>query len=1038
MNILHITDFHYNADTRIMSKIIPSMIACLKSSGKQIDFILFTGDLVFNGSNAKHFEEAKNALFQKLCTDLSVPAENVIFCPGNHDIDRNQIRYAHDTYIKTKISNNNDLNLLYNGKSEDKFILDDLLSPLTNYKDFLTSYHQEDGNNIYGKLYSIHYRIYKKQKIAYVCLYTPWLSNIDKSGGKNDSGNLLIPTAVFSEIENAIDTNANKRIILMHHPISFLRDFNAYEVENEIYDNYNMLFSGHVHKISNVARNNGNNGIYEHTAKASLSEKEILGCTFIENDDIEDNKFSIYEITYIKDSNECHFGSPLEVSIPIGAEKENLNKIRKKIYQKVDIERENANNLLLIKQDDGGQDFLNTYNSPLIRSSKENSSSQTLNPLISLDYIYSTENHLIILGKDKCGKTSLLRRVQLEYLMNFTNYNRIPLFLDAKQEEHIIDDKYDITTKLRNYLEVNTKDTEKLLLSDHLVLLVDNYRPGTAMSNFMEKFCSTHPQTLIIAAGEDAISSTYEIGNISFGETRRLELFYFNDLRRKEIIQYTDRQLATEAKKKQIQEKILKLCKQMELPYNYWTISLFLLIHHKASDAYSKNLYAILDICVDEIFNKKKILLEKWPITYPQLKNICAQLSTFLFKNHEGSVYSAPKRDIIKFLKEVISKNRRYAVSAEEIFNFFVSCGLLKLCTNDYYVFRLNGFFEYFLAYQMTQDEGFKTEILSDEKKYLAFKNQLEIYSGLKNTDSDFLKFVFVKTNSKVQPLFAGYNENKDIELIEKIKIPETIERESRMLSVNSLTSIQAADVEDLTEESSSLNSEVHLMVDIDPSENNIDVLGRYLSILSRVFKNVDQVNDKIIDPVVVFKKIISYYCDFSFFVIEELSKKTKSSLANADFINIEEEEAFRLLKMMSNFSPLIAQMEVYDGIGHFSMENMVRDEINELKKNSSNNQYKLFILYFFLFDLSLDNRNSLMDEVISLINMPLLRYMMNLKFNYYLAFKSDGNSTLQNVLSQKIRTVRLLIDNKTDSSSIDGSISGMKKDALINRQRTK
>lgn len=1038
MNILHITDFHYNADKRIMNKIIPSMIHCLKDSGKKIDFILFTGDLVFNGSNVRHFEEAKLALFQGLCTSLNVAEKNVIFCPGNHDIDREQIRHSHDTYIKSKILNNHDVNQLYNGKSEDKFILDDLLKPLTNYNAFLESYHSPDENNIYGKLYSIHYRMYQGHKNAFICLYTPWLCNLDKSGGANDYGNLLIPTSVFSEIEKTLAGDIEKRIILMHHPISFLRDFNAYEVENEIYDNYNMLFSGHVHKMSNVTRNNGNNGIYEHTSKASLSEKEILGCTFIENDDIEDNKFSVYEITYIKDSDECHFGSPLQVSIPVGSEKENLNKIRKKIYQKVGVELENANNLLLIKQDDGGQDFLNSYNPPLIRSSKEDSSSQTLSPLIPLYSIFSTENHLIVLGKDKCGKTSLLRRIQLEYLMNFTNYNRVPLFLDAKQEEPIIDDKYDITSKLRNYLEINTKDTEKLLISERLVLLIDNYRPGTAMSNFLEIFCSNHPDTLIIAAGEDAISSTYEIGNISFGESRGLDLFYFNDLRRKEIIQYTDRQLATEVKKKQIQDKILKLCKQMELPYNYWTISLFLLIHHKASDAYSKNLYAILDICVDEIFNKKKILLEKWPITYAQLKNICAQLAMFLFENYEGSVYSAPKREIIDFLTGLFSKNRRYSVSAEDIFNFFVSCGLLKLCPNDFYVFRLNGFFEYFLAYQMTQDERFKSEIISDEKKYLAFKNQLEIYSGLKNSDSDFLKFVFEKTESKVQPLFVSYKENKDEELLEKLKIPESIEKESKELSIRALSSIQAAEVEDMAEGSASLTSEVHLMADFDPSETTIDVLGRYLSILSRVFKNIDQVNDVVIDSVKVFRKIISYYCDFSFFIIEELSKKTKSALASADFVNIEEEEAFRLLKIMSNFSPLISQMEVYDGIGHFSMENIVLDEIKELKKDSSNNQYKLFILYFFLFDLNLDNRNSLLDEAISLITMPLLRYMMSLKFNYYLAFRSDGNSVLQSVLSQKIRTIRRLIDNKTDSGAIDGSITGMKKDALINKQSTK
>ena len=137
----------------------------------------------------------------------------------------------------------------------------------------------------------------------------------------------------------------------------------------------------------------------------------------------------------------------------------------------------------------------------------------------------------------------------------------------------------------------------------------------------------------------------------------------------------------------------------------------------------------------------------------------------------------------------------------------------------------------------------------------------------------------------------------------------------------------------------------------------------------------------------------------------------------------------------MSNFSPLIAQMEVYDGIGHFSMERMVLDEIEILKRDASHNQYKLFILYFLLFDLNLNGREQLMNDALSLITIPLLRYMMKLKFNYYMAFRTEGDVKLQAIISSKIRQVQKLLDNKMDVSSIESGISGMKKDALVNKQ---
>lgn len=555
------------------------------------------------------------------------------------------------------------------------------------------------------------------------------------------------------------------------------------------------------------------------------------------------------------------------------------------------------------------------------------------------------------------------------------------------------------------------------------------------MANYLGNFLKKYPNALMIAAGEDSVSASYELGNVDFGDVRSTSILYFHDLRRREIIQYTDAQLANEANKAQIQEKILKLCKQMELPYNYWTISLFLLIHHKASDAYNKNLFAILDVCIDEIFDKKKILLENWRITYNQLKGLGAKLAMHLFVNHEDNIYSASKDDIVGFLNVEFDKNRRYAVEPIQVFNFFVSCGLLKLTSNGYYVFRLNGFFEYFLAYEMTQNQLFKETILSDERMYLAFKNQLEIYSGLKNNDSYFLKFVFDRTFQKCNPIFKDYSEDKDKELSEKIEIPNKLERESKDLSVKALTSLQKAEVEDGHEGGVALHSEVHLMESIDPTQNSIDVLSRYLSILSRVFKNIDQVDSSVIDPVFVFKSIINYYCDFSYFIIEELSQRTKICIEKNDFGNVDEEEAFKLLRFMSNFSPLIAQMEVYDGIGHFSIENMVFDEIKELSADASHNQYKLFILYFLLFDLSLERRDQLMDQALSYITMPLLRYMMNLKFNYYLAFRTDNNKSLQEMLSGKIRTVRKLLDNKVDSSSIEGGIADMKKDALVHKQ---
>ena len=76
-----------------------------------------------------------------------------------------------------------------------------------------------------------------------------------------------------------------------------------------------------------------------------------------------------------------------------------------------------------------------------------------------------------------------------------------------------------------------------------------------------------------------------------------------------------------------------------------------------------------------------------------------------------------------------------------------------------------------------------------------------------------------------------------------------------------------------------------------------------------------------------------------------------------------------------------------------------------------------------------------MIKEALTIITIPLLRYMMKLKLNYYMAFRTDGDKGLQDMIAKNIRHIQKLIDNKHDVSAIDAGIAGMKKDALVNKQ---
>ena len=215
-----------------------------------------------------------------------------------------------------------------------------------------------------------------------------------------------------------------------------------------------------------------------------------------------------------------------------------------------------------------------------------------------------TDDSFIIYGKDKCGKTSLLKKLLLEYLQNYSKRGLVPFFIDAKEYEAKVDDKFDLAQYIRNYYGLNREDTNKLISDGSIILLIDNFKARTALSNYLNQFLLDNPNIRFVFTSEYNLTKSIDDDILYLG-TIDFKKLYFHDLRRQEIVCYAEKRLSNNEDKEKVEEKIIQLCKQMELPLNYWTISLLLMIHHKSSDTYSKNLFSILDICVDEIFGPK-------------------------------------------------------------------------------------------------------------------------------------------------------------------------------------------------------------------------------------------------------------------------------------------------------------------------------------------------------------------------------------------------------------------------------------------------
>ncbi len=93
-NILHVTDFHIEAPdgckevlrTRYYDEYLQGLIEQLLATGQQIDAIFATGDFIQKGNTANFSHAAK--ILEHLAEKLGVDRDNLVVCPGNHDISR--------------------------------------------------------------------------------------------------------------------------------------------------------------------------------------------------------------------------------------------------------------------------------------------------------------------------------------------------------------------------------------------------------------------------------------------------------------------------------------------------------------------------------------------------------------------------------------------------------------------------------------------------------------------------------------------------------------------------------------------------------------------------------------------------------------------------------------------------------------------------------------------------------------------------------------------------------------------------------------
>jgi predicted MPP superfamily phosphohydrolase len=262
--ILHLSDLHARTDQRWSTAPLlleAKKILLAEANDQNIDVLAFTGDIAYSGKREEYDIAAE--WIEGFClssSGLNLDCSRVLFVPGNHDVDRSLITKSAQA-IEQKLRSATSIS----GAAEcldASDITDNLLARHKAYSDFCMRIRGDATLSLPSWTHSIDS---PGQKIVFEGFCSSALSS-----GDNDRGNLIIGQPQITEVVTR-RPDADILIALVHHPLSYLKDFDLEAFEDHLRSNHSLLLRGHLHRHDSVYRQ-GANGSYLELATGSLHD----------------------------------------------------------------------------------------------------------------------------------------------------------------------------------------------------------------------------------------------------------------------------------------------------------------------------------------------------------------------------------------------------------------------------------------------------------------------------------------------------------------------------------------------------------------------------------------------------------------------------------------------------------------------------------------------------------------------------------------------------------------------------------------------
>jgi radical SAM protein with 4Fe4S-binding SPASM domain len=227
---------HYDADV-VLSSLLEDVAERSTENGLEPDFVIVTGDIAFSGA-AREYELAR-LFFDDLLKITRLPKDWLFLVPGNHDVDRKRISRGAEG-IAASLKDREAVNAVLATPGDRNL----MLARLHAYMKFVGDYFGPllpagPDHTWYVRSFNAGWR-----RVALIGLNSAWLAH----GGHQDLGCLTIgemPTRLALQQANTADL----KVALLHHPLSWLHEFDQDDSGAMLADRCDFILHGHLHKV---------------------------------------------------------------------------------------------------------------------------------------------------------------------------------------------------------------------------------------------------------------------------------------------------------------------------------------------------------------------------------------------------------------------------------------------------------------------------------------------------------------------------------------------------------------------------------------------------------------------------------------------------------------------------------------------------------------------------------------------------------------------------------------------------------------------